>query len=610
MAGIIAKRSIEEIRLRNNVVDVVGSYLPLQRSGAAFKTLCPFHKEKTPSFSVNQERQIFHCFGCGAGGDIFGFVMQYEGVDFATAAKILAGKAGIKLEYEAGSGDNESDKSGLYDLLAEVSQFYQRILLKSEAGKPARKYLSDREITDEYIKEFQIGFVPDRWDSVILWAQKHKYSTADLESGGLVAKSAKVESKRGFYDRFRNRVMFPIHDSQSRVIGFSGRVLTGDQEGAKYVNTPETALFHKSQVLYALHLARHHIVDKREAMICEGQIDVIRCHMAGFKNAVAAQGTAFTEQHARTVKRYADSVALVFDSDKAGQDASIKAARVFIQAGLAVRIVKLPEGEDPDSFIRTKGQAAFQGLLDNALSALEFQVRVLQSRENMNSEVGLMRASRALLQTIAETPNAIQRAKLIQEAAVLLNIPVDALQHELQHLLRRPVPVAAGNGAKEPVKIIHPAEEIQLAEQIVAAPELGALVRKYLPQELFSDRHCADVIFSAIEAAEKNRNLMAVIAERDDPDGGLARLAAELQMAETRTRGRTSSRELAVKDLILKIVLRRHQKQREEVEQQWQTGKGKADASLRMRHAQLTSDLKLLQKWETALPLLELQHHE
>ncbi|MEI6971369.1 MAG: DNA primase [bacterium] len=608
MPGIISKRVIEEIRLRNNVVDVVGAYIPLQRSGSAFKTNCPFHKEKTPSFHVNPERQIFHCFGCGAGGDVFRFVMQYEGVDFVAAARLLASRAGIKIEYEDGGDRDDNDKASLFALLEAAAKHYQSLLSETDTGQPARSYLESREIPGAFIKDFLIGYAPDSWSEILLWGEKHKYTTAQMEAAGLIVKSSRPDARSRYYDRFRGRLMFPIQDSQGRIIGFSGRIIiTGEKEAAKYVNTPDTILFHKSQVLYALHRARHDLVDKRVAIICEGQIDVLRCHVGGFRNAVAAQGTAFTEQHARIIKRFVDSVLLVFDSDTAGQDAAIKAARIFMQAGLAARVVRLPSGDDPDSFIRTKGPAAFQTLLDSALSAIEFQVWVLESREDIHSEVGLMRAAKAILQTITESPNSVQRAALMKEAAGLLGLPQSALEQELQQTLRKPVHAQVAQAEKPAaIKAVRLPEELRLAEHVIAEPSIAGLVTKYLPLDIITDKQCAALIRAAADAVNSGANVMSVISERDDSDGTLSMLAAELQMAPVRTVGTDFKREDAVKDLILKIMRTDYRKRRAAIEPQLRSATGKPDETLQMRYAQFTTDLKLLDNWESALPLLEL----
>jgi len=431
MARVIPKQTLEDIRFRNDIVDVIGAYMPLQRAGSAFKALCPFHREKTPSFQVNPQRQIYHCFGCGAGGDVFSFVMQHEGLDFAGAARMLAQRAGLRLELEEGEdGGAASEKDQLYKIHQELARFYRRCLLEMRSAEPARVYLAQRDLAGPVGEEFLIGYAPNRWDSALRWGEKHRYAVEMLEKAGLVLPRSRPEGSSGHYDRFRHRVMFPIRDEQNRVIAFSGRALETADTTAKYLNSPETPIFRKSRVLYAMEKARRHIVESREAILCEGQIDVIRCHQAGFTTAVASQGTAFTEEHAHVLRRYADGAVLVFDPDRAGQDAAVKTAALFLAAGLAVRVASLPEGDDADSFIRKCGADAFRAALDRAQSAIGFQVRVLSGREDQTTEVGAMRIARAALRTIRASPNAVQRARLIEEAAGLLNLPPTALQEE------------------------------------------------------------------------------------------------------------------------------------------------------------------------------------
>ena len=387
MAGTISKRALEDIRFRTDIVELIGSYFDLKRSGSTFKALCPFHKEKTPSFHVNPQRQIYHCFGCGAGGDVFAFMMQQEGVPFMTAVKMLAQRAGIQLEIEEGSGET-SHKTELYEIHRRVAELYHKALLERESAAGAREFLEKRKISSETIESFFIGYAPDRWDAVLKWAMRKKYSLEQVERSGIIMrKSGKEGGNKGFYDRFRNRIMFPVFDEQGRIIGFSARTLEEKAAGAKYINSPETPLFAKSRILYALDKARRHIVDEREALVCEGQIDVIRCHQAGFETAVAAQGTAFTEDHVRILRRYADSVCIVFDRDKAGQNAAVKTASLCISAGLAVRVAMLPQGEDPDSFILSRGSDAFRKILENAGSAVEFQVKTLGEEQDLSTEI-------------------------------------------------------------------------------------------------------------------------------------------------------------------------------------------------------------------------------
>jgi len=606
VAKIIPKRVLDEIRFRNDIADVVGSYFALKRAGSGFKAVCPFHKEKTPSFHVNPQRQIYHCFGCGAGGDVFSFIMQYEGVDFTTAAKLLAQRAGVPLELEEG-GEPAGRKDVLYRIHEEVAQFYRRCLLQLKSAAGARAYLQKRKLTEAIGEEFMIGFAPDRWDAVLKWGEKHKFDPAALERCGLVVRKETAARSRQGYDRFRNRIMFPIRDEQGRVIGFSGRALGGDDQTAKYVNSPETPLFKKSRVLYALQTARRHIVETREAVICEGQIDVIRCHASGLQTAVAAQGTAFTEDHARILRRYADSVVIVFDPDRAGEDAAVRAGTTFLDAGLAVRIATLPPGEDPDSFLLKHGVDAFRELLGKAEPVIRYQVRVLSSREDVRSEVGLLRVARAALETITHSPNAVQRARLVQTAAELLNLPVAALQDDLRQMRRRryrggaapPENATPGSDRRDAA---HPPHEVSLCEHMVHIAEhaeLGPLVEKYLPLEMISDPVCRDIVRAALDSAVSGRGIQDIVRDYADPSEELQRLAAEVQAAPNRLSEDVTHVD-AARDLILRIWRGRFQTERRAL-------RDAAPEEQRQRAAEITYHLNRLKNWEDGAPVIEFE---
>ncbi|HEX4645868.1 MAG TPA: DNA primase, partial [Verrucomicrobiae bacterium] len=354
MAGFISPATLEQIRAASDIVDVIGSYIPLKRAGANFTALCPFHREKTPSFNVNPQRQIFHCFGCHKGGDVFTFVKEYESLDFVEAVKRLADRAKIPLEYEQGAGGQETKhlKDTLLQIHEQIAQRWHNCLLNEAAGQVARDYLAKRGVSAEAIKLFRLGAAPDAWDDTVNWARSKDHDIATVEKSGLVIRK---EETGNYYDRFRGRLMFPICDEQGRVIGFSGRVLSGDEKTAKYVNSPETPIFTKSKVFFGLDKSKRAILDAGFAIICEGQLDLIACFMGGVQNIIAPQGTAFTDQHARILKRYADEAVLCFDSDEAGQNAIVRSLDHLLASGLAVRVAVVPAPHDPDSFIKANG---------------------------------------------------------------------------------------------------------------------------------------------------------------------------------------------------------------------------------------------------------------
>lgn len=434
MSAFIPERILDEIRFRNDIVEVIGSFISLKRMGSTYKACCPFHKEKTPSFNVNPNMQIFKCFGCGEGGDVISFLMKHQGMDFVTAARTLAERAGIEIEVEADQGEGAQRKT-LYAIHHGITQFYRRCLEQFPAAKAARDYVVQRGLDGETAEAFQIGYAPAGWGNAIKWGEKYGYSPDQLEQAGLVLRSSKPGRNNDFYDRFRDRLMFPIHDSQGRVIAFSARILVSDPKQPKYVNSPETPIFSKGRVLYGLDKARRHIVNtaSREALICEGQIDVVRCHQCGFPTAVAAQGTAFTDDHVQLLKNYADSVVLVFDADAAGQAAAVKTAHLFMKAGLVVRVAVLPAGEDPDSFLRTNGADAFRGCLDQAVSLVAYQIRVLGEKEtDVRGIAATARIATAVLETLCCSPHAVLRERMLQEASGLLGLPQHALETDLE----------------------------------------------------------------------------------------------------------------------------------------------------------------------------------
>lgn len=446
MPGLIPEHILEQVRQSNDVVDVIGSCLPLKRKGAGFWALCPFHKEKTPSFHVNQQKQIWHCFGCGAGGNVFTFLMKYEGLDFISAVRRLAERAGIPLEFERAEGEPSRDqKEQLLKLHEQVAEFFHRNLIKEPASRIAREYLKRRRITLQTAKTWRLGYSPDSWDALIQWAKQKKLPPELLESAGLA-----LRGERGLYDRFRGRLMFPICDEQGRVVAFSGRILTEAKDQPKYVNSPETPIFQKGKILFALDRAKRAILDERFAIVCEGQLDTISCHEAGLTNVVAPQGTALTEQHARILKRYADEVVLIFDPDAAGQNAAVRSAEPLLAAGLVIKIVVLPAGHDPDSFVKESGPEELRKLVTNAPGFFVYLLDRLSNLHDLKSDRGKLQAAAQVVEALSKIPNAILQSTYARQAAARLDIPESSLLHELGKFSARSRMRAFAAGAAEP----------------------------------------------------------------------------------------------------------------------------------------------------------------
>ena len=432
MAGFLGPELVDQIRQASDIVEVISSYVPLKRTGATFKALCPFHNEKTPSFNVNPQRQTFHCFGCHKGGDVFTFVREYENLSFSEAAERLADRARIPLELtkDPRAAEKAETRTLLFKIHDELAHHWHQLLLKDSQGEEGRAYLKQRGISEEAVKKFQLGYAPMAWDGTLKWSRSRKHDPKLMEQAGLVIRK---EEGNDYYDRFRGRLMFPINDVQGRPIGFSGRIIQGDaSKGAKYVNSPETLLFKKGQVIYGLDKAKRAILDAKSAIICEGQLDLIACHTAGIENVVAPQGTALTLQHARLVKRYADEIVLCFDSDKAGTDAALRSMDDLIASGLNLRVARVPAPHDPDSFIKERGSGAFKSLVTEAEGFFDFLLKYLRSTFPQATDKDRMAIVHGMGTAVMKTGNAVLIDTYAQKTAHLINVDVTSIRAEFK----------------------------------------------------------------------------------------------------------------------------------------------------------------------------------
>ena len=428
--ALVSQSTLEQIRAANDIVDIIGAHVPLKRNGANFVCLCPFHKEKSPSFNVNPSRQIFRCFGCGKGGDVFTFVKEYENLDFMDAVRRLAERARIPLEMDNDPAvrDQRSIKDQLLKLHEAITQRWQQCLAGEAAGQVAREYLERRGVHPDAVLEFRVGAAPEAWDDTVNWAKAKGFSPELCETAGLILR----RDAGGWYDRFRGRLIFPICDEQGRVIAFSGRVLQGDEKQAKYVNSPETPIFSKGRVLFALDKAKRPILDAGKAILAEGQLDTIACHSAGIRNVVAPQGTAFTADQARVLKRYVDEVVLCFDGDKAGRNAVIRALDPLLAAGLAIRVASIPPPDDPDSWIRAHGAESFQALLNRAQGIFDFYLQGLCSENDTASDRGRLVVLRSMGEAVHKTANAVLIDTYAQRTAQRLGVDVQSVRAEFR----------------------------------------------------------------------------------------------------------------------------------------------------------------------------------
>src|SRR5437588_2511551 len=435
MAGLFSAAVKEQIRAASDIVDVIGSYLPLKRAGANFVALCPFHKEKTPSFNVSPHKQMFYCYGCHKGGDVFTFVKEYESIDFPEAMRRLAERAKIPLGHEKGSGGEQTRhlKESLLQIHEQITQRWQSALANEASGQIARDYLAKRGVSAEAVKLFRLGYAPDLWDDTVNWAKSKGHEPALVEKAGLILRK---EGASNYYDRFRGRLMFPICDEQGRVIGFSGRILSGDEKTAKYVNSPETPIFTKSKVFFGLDKSKRALLDAECAIICEGQIDLIACFMAGVQNIVAPQGTAFTADHARILKRYVEEVVLCFDSDEAGQNAAVRSLDSLLASGLAVRVAVVPAPHDPDSFIKASGGSAFKQLIEKADGFFDYYLNRLCALNAVSTDKGRLAVLSAMAEAVHKTANVVLIDKYAQKTALRLGVSPDSVRGEFKKLSR------------------------------------------------------------------------------------------------------------------------------------------------------------------------------
>jgi DNA primase len=446
----IPSETIEQIAAANDIVEVIGSYFPLKRAGANFKALCPFHQEKTPSFMVSPSRQTFHCFGCGAGGSVFRFVMEYEHVDFPSAVRKLATRSGITIvETRVGADEDRQyeTRRKLLKLHAEAAAWFHENLIRKEIGEAALKYLKSRGISSEIAKRWQLGYAPDEWDAFGSWARAQGYDQRDLIASGLVKAKDEKEAQRPqtsnlkpqtSYDRFRGRIMFPVCNDVGEVIAFSGRLLTDEDGAAKYLNSPETTLFRKGNVLFGLHKSKRALIDANCAIVCEGQLDLITLFEAGITNVVAPQGTAFTENQARILKRFVNEVVLCFDSDAAGAKAAERSLDALLENDLIIRVVELPLGEDPDSLVRREGREQFEKRVANARDFFDYWIERETGSADLNSMSAKIQAARNLAATVSRVHDPVLRGEVVNKASARLGVAAGDFESILTKHARAP----------------------------------------------------------------------------------------------------------------------------------------------------------------------------
>lgn len=525
----------DRLRERIDIVDVVGGYVSLRRAGSNYKGLCPFHREKTPSFTVSQTKQMFHCFGCQTGGDVFRFVQLVEHVDWKDAVRILAERYGVPFPERGrgGRGDSRDHKKILYDINELATQHFARHLASALSSKrhPATAYFARRAMTPQIIEQFRLGLASEGWTDLLEAAQRSGYSPEQVQAAGLAIRHA--ESGR-LYDRFRDRIVFPICDHLGRPVAFGARLYRPDAspDQPKYINSPETELYKKGQYLYGFHLAKEAISRSGTAILVEGYFDVLRAHLHGFTHAVASCGTALTLDQARALRRVCRRIVFVYDGDEAGQKAMLRGCEVLLECDIAISVVVLPDGHDPDSFLQEFGSEAFQRRLDAAVDFYDFFLETAVSRFGVHSVGGKVQAFNFLLPILKKISNEIARHAYLTRTAEVLGVDDAALRRELAKHLGGPS--AAARPSIVVSSSMPPRVERQILKLCIENETLQFEVFSRIPPEWLTDALlrkwysiCRDRVLDGLPI-----DWTSLLSLCDSPDGEDARLLRTLALEE------------------------------------------------------------------------------
>ena len=494
----IPEQLIDQIQEKTDIVEVISRYVPLKKLGRNYKAPCPFHNEKTPSFIVSPDKQIYHCFGCGAGGNVFSFLMKHENLQFPEVIEMLAEKCGVALPKNIGgkSADNVLANQ-LYKINDLACQFFQSSLANNRIAK---EYIQSRGVGEETLKKFKIGFAPNSWDAISIFFKKHSIDQAMLEKAGLVV----ANDKGGHYDRFRNRLIFPIIDLKDRVIGFGARVL--DSSLPKYLNSPETPIYSKGRNLYGLNFSKEDIKKSGHFLVVEGYLDFIVPYQAGIKNIIATLGTALTTDQIKLLKRFANTAVMIYDPDEAGEAASLRNLDLFITEDVNVYIAELPEGLDPDSYIRKFGLDDFLKLKKSSKNIFDYKLGKLTNRFNINTAHGKMSIAAEMLPTIARINNAVLKSTLIKKLAEKLGVDEESIRSELKKVkgdysVRRFVATVT-----EVKKHSTSAEIIMLALMLEGSRIIGRIADALSPDE-FKNSSIRDVVNAIFDLHKENKEV-------------------------------------------------------------------------------------------------------
>ncbi|MDM5211665.1 DNA primase [Peribacillus sp. NJ4] len=540
MNGRIEDEKINQIREAVDIVDLIGEYVQLKKQGRNYFGLCPFHGENSPSFSVSTEKQIFHCFGCGAGGNIFTFLMDIEGYNFVESAKVLAEKGNVPLDVEMNKDSKRSNMPAGSQQMVEahdlLRKFYHHLLVNTKEGQDALEYLLKRGFTEETIEKFQIGYSLDSWDFVSKFLLKRGFPAEYMEQAGLIIYREKDES---YFDRFRNRVMFPIMDHQGNTIAFSGRAM-GDDE-PKYLNSPETPIFNKSKTLYNFHHARPHIRKKEQVVIFEGFADCISAVRAGVENSVATMGTALTDQHIQLLKRNTDQILICYDSDSAGLNAANRAVNMLQDHEFSVKVALMPDKMDPDDYIKEFGEKSFVSeVIGASLTYMAFKMHYLRRGKNVNNEGDRIQYIEEVLKEISRLPNAVERDHYLRQLSSEFSLSLDALEQQQRQVFfterkkgTLPQPATQKKMAlqyEHKLKPAHHNAETKLIAHMLKSRDMTFKIQQLLGQTAFHvDEHQAIITYLYAfyeDGHEPDTSFFLTYL----PDPNLRRIVSEIEM--------------------------------------------------------------------------------
>lgn len=484
ISKFIPEDKVREIRQTCSIVDVVSDYISLKKIGVNHRGLCPFHNEKTPSFFVNEDKKFFHCFGCGAKGDVFTFLMKYENLSFQEAARFLAKRAGIYLPEKPLSPQQKkrlSEREEYSSINEAAARFYNNLLSKDKRGEKARNYLKERGISLETIQEYHLGFAPESWDTLVKHFRSSNISLSGAQEIGLIISKGNAQ----YYDRFRNRIIFPILNVSSHIVGFGGRII--DEGEPKYLNSPESVMYSKRHNLYGLHAASQYIQKENKVIIVEGYLDLLTLHQAGIKNAVAALGTALTEQQIQILNRYTSNIITVFDSDPSGEKAMIRSLEPFLKSALSPRLILLPQGDDPDSFVRQHGQKAFRVMVDEAGLLLDFVIEKIIQKYQIATPRGKINACDEIVPLLKNISDKMERDLYVQKVSQRIGVKEAHVRSKMLTASKRSRIVSSERQVLEsPLDFQKNAEKLIL-KIIISYPETINIIDKESLVEEFTD---------------------------------------------------------------------------------------------------------------------------